>query len=50
MTEEKVKEASIVEVPTQTIPAFKLEDDSIVDDRGILLRIYNKILNLEREI
>lgn len=53
MAEEKKKEiveASLVEVPTQTTIAFKMEDDSLLDEKGILLKMYNKICKIEKSI
>ena len=44
---EKNKEASLVEVPTQTTIAFKLEDDSLVDEKGLLLKIYNDVKQIK---
>lgn len=51
MAEEKKKvEAVLVEVPTQTTMAFKMEDESIVDERAILLKIYNDIQLIKKSI
>ena len=46
----EIKEAKLVEVPTQYAPAFELEDGSIVDERTLLLKIYNKINKIEKTI
>ena len=48
--EKKVIEASLVEVPTQTTIAFKLEDESLVDDKGMLLKIYNDIQLIKKSV
>lgn len=53
MTEEKKKEvieASLVEVPTQTTIAFKMEDESLLDEKGLLLKIYNDIQKIKKSI
>lgn len=42
------KEAELVEVPTQTTIAFKMEDDSLIDEKGLLLRIYRDIQKIKR--
>ena len=47
---EEVIEASLVEVPTQTTIAFKLEDESLVDDKALLLKIYNDIQKIKRSL
>ena len=47
---EEKTEASLVEVPTQTTIAFKLEDESIIDERGLLLRIYNDIQKIKKSL
>ena len=44
------KEASLVEVPIQTTIAFKIDDNEIVDEKGLLLKIYNKICKIEKSI
>lgn len=52
MTEEKqnTDEAVLVEVPTQTGIAFKLADGTIIDDRGLLVKIYNDIQKIRKAI
>lgn len=53
MTEEKKKEvveAQLVEVPTQTTIAFKLEDESLTDEKGMLLKIYNILKKIEKSV
>lgn len=48
--EKKNKEAVLVEVPTQTTIAFKMEDESLLDDKGLLLKIYNDIQLIKKGI
>lgn len=48
--EVKSKEAKLVEVPTQTTLAFQMEDESLLDDKGLLLRIYNDIQIIKKSI
>jgi len=53
MTEEKKKDiviASLVAVPTQTTIAFKLEDESIVEEKAMLLNIYNILKKIEKSV
>ena len=52
MTEKKEEknEAQLVEVPTQTSIAFKLEDGKVVPDAEMLCRIYNKLLKIEKAV
>ena len=50
MTEEQKVEAKLVEVPSQYVPAFQLEDGSIIDERELLIRIYNKISKIEKSV
>ena len=53
MVEEKKKETveeSLVEVPTQTTIAFKLEDETLVDEKGLLIKIYNDIQKIKKSI
>jgi len=50
MAETKTKVAEIVQVPTQMGLAFKLEDESIVSSDEILVRIYNKLLQIEKAV
>lgn len=44
------KEAELVEVPVQTAIAFKLDEKEVVDEKGLLLKIYNKICKIEKSI
>lgn len=46
----EVKEATLVEVTTQTAPAIQLEDGTIVDELELQLRIYNKLCKVERAV
>ena len=48
--EKKSDEAVMVEVPTQTTIAFKLEDESLVDEKGLLVKIYNDIQKIKKSI
>ena len=52
MAEDKkdIKEAALVEVPTQTTITFKLEDESLVDEKGLLIKIYNDIQKIKRSL
>jgi len=45
-----VSEATLIEVPTQTTIAFKLEDESLVDEKGMLLKIYQDIQKIKKSI
>jgi len=48
--QEEVHEATLVDVPTQTVPAFKLENGDVVDLNDFLLKIYNRLLHLEKRV
>ena len=54
MTETKKEnaetEAKLIEVPTQTAIAYQLDDKTIVDEKGMLIRIYNKLCNIEKAV
>lgn len=51
MDDKKEKsEASLTEITIQTAPAFKLENGDIVDERTLMLEIYNKLLKIERAV
>jgi len=44
---EKETMAKIIEVPTQMGLAYKLEDESIVSEQEMLVKIYNMLLELK---
>ena len=44
------KEAVLIEVPTQTAIAYKLDEETIVDEKGILIRIYNDIQQIKKAL
>ena len=46
----KQKLAKITEIVVQKGEAFELETGELVDERELLLRIYNKILKIERSV
>jgi predicted transcriptional regulator len=46
----KFKQANRVRVTVQEGEAFELETGEVVDANEILLRIYNKILKIERSV
>ena len=46
----KLKSAKITEVIVQKGEAFELETGEVVDLNEFLLRIYNKILKIERSV
>jgi len=52
MVEKKVieypKVAELIKVTTQTAPAIRLPDGTIINELDLLVRIYNKIINLEK--
>jgi len=48
--EELKQEAEIVEVTTQTAPAIKLEDGTIVNELMLLVKIYNDIQKIKKSI
>ena len=48
--EKKEKEAQLVEVPTGSKLAFMLEDESIVTADELLIKIYNDIQKMKKEI
>lgn len=52
MTEEKKEssEAGLVEVPTQTTIAFKLEDESIVSLNELVFKIYQIVSEIKRKV
>lgn len=46
-----VKQAEIVDVPTQHTPMIRLEDgETIVDSLDLQVLIYNKLLKIERSV
>ena len=45
-----VKEAKLVEVPTQFGEAIQLEDGSLVTSNEFLVRIYNKLIKIEKAV
>jgi len=46
----KVKNAKITEIVVQKGEAFELETGEVVDVNELLLRIYNKLLKIERSV
>lgn len=48
-TETKM-EAEIVEVTTQTSPAIKLEDGTVVNELMLLVKMYNDIQKIKKSI
>ena len=46
----KQKQAKITEVVIQKGEAFELETGEVVDGNELLLRIYNKLLKIERSV
>lgn len=46
----KISKAEIVEVTTQTAPAIKLETGEIVSEIEFLVRLYNKLLVIEKAV
>jgi len=44
----KDNEAELVEVPTATAIAFKLEDGNVVDMHEVLVKIYNDVQKLKK--
>ncbi len=44
------KEAKLVEVPTQFGLSVELEDGTKVDDLQLLVKIYNKLLKIEKSV
>ena len=47
---EAKQEISLVEVPTQTTIAFKLEDGRVVDERALLLELYKDIQSIKKAV
>jgi len=47
---EEVKEATLIEVPTQMGMAIQLEDGSQVNELGLLLKIYNDLQKVKRSL
>ena len=45
-----INQADFIEVPTQTAICYKLENGEVVDEKGMLLRLYNKILRIEKSL
>ena len=48
--ETKQKYAKVTEVVATTSNAFELENGELVDVNELLLRIYNKLLKIERSV
>ena len=46
--ENKHNEAKQVEVPTQYVNVFQIGEE-IVDERELMVRIYNKLVNIEKQ-
>jgi hypothetical protein len=46
----KLKQAKITEIVVQKGEAFELENGELVDVNELLLRIYNKLLKIERSV
>ena len=44
------KQAEIIQVPTQMGLAVKLEDEQVVNEMELLVRIYNKMLQIEKAV
>ena len=42
--------AEVVEVTTQTAPAIKLETGEIINEMEFLVRLYNKLLVIEKAV
>ena len=50
MAEKKTEEIALVEVPTQTTIAFRLEDGRVIDERALLLEIYKDIKRIKEAV
>lgn len=48
--EEVKSEAKLVEVPSQYVPAIQLEDGTIVDERELLVKIYNLLNKISKAV
>jgi len=48
--EETKKQAEIVQVPTQMGLAVKLENEQVVNEMELLVKIYNKLLLIEKAV
>lgn len=46
----KLKQAKMTEIVIQKGEAFELETGELVDGNELLLRIYNKLLKIERSV
>lgn len=46
----KIDKASIVNVPTQVDQAYQLEDGRVVNDKEMLLEIYNIVKTINKTI
>ena len=46
----KLKQAKVTEIVIQKGEAFELETGEVVDVNELLLRIYNKLLKIERSV
>lgn len=46
----KLKQAKITEIVVQKGEAFELETGELVDVNELLIRIYNKLLKIERSV
>jgi len=49
-TEKPIEEAKLVEVPTGSELAIQLESGEFVNSIGIFVKIYNKLLKIEKAI
>ena len=50
MTEEKKNEVELTEVVTQTQPAFKLPDGTVLDANSYLIWIGNQLIEIRKAI
>lgn len=49
-TKKEIKEAQLVEVPTGSARAFMLEDESIVTTDELLVKMYNMLSKITKEV
>ena len=46
----EVKQAEVVEVPTNHVTAFRLENGDVVDTNELLVRIYNDVQKIKKSV
>ena len=50
IAKEANKDIEVVEIPTATTTAFRTSDGTLIDEKELLARIYNCILQIKKQI